>query len=259
MINLAREASIPVREGAAESAEMGTQMLFGESCECLEDQGNWWRVRLSLDGYEGWLNPSMLIQIPERIISTIHIWGFVHSGHIQLGDKTMMRLPRGSRFPIGADGKPMGFAFEGQSWEPADDLRMMSPMTPEDRVEVAKGYLNTPYLWGGRSDFGIDCSGLSQNVYRICGMNIPRDSSVQGRFGEEIAFSERQVGDLAFFRKENSDRISHVGMLSTMHNLIHASGKVRIDDFSEAGIIHSQQKKITHHLVCIRRYLTSIK
>lgn len=121
--------------------------------------------------------------------------------------------------------------------------------------QIAMKYLNAPYLWGGRSPFGIDCSGFTQNVFRICGYVLPRDASQQVKSGVVVdSLAETTPGDLAFFAGE-SGKITHVGIVIEENQIIHASGKVRIDGIDDRGIVHSDSGKVTHQLSSLRRIL----
>ena len=122
----------------------------------------------------------------------------------------------------------------------------------ESILETASVYLNTPYLWGGRSPLGIDCSGFTQMVYRLQGFQIPRDAYEQAEIGKTIkSIEESRIGDLAFFKKEN--KIQHVGIILKNNHIIHSSGKVRIDILDDTGIINSESREYTHRLSTIKR------
>ena len=127
-----------------------------------------------------------------------------------------------------------------------------SDFQANDVIDFAKEYLNSPYLWGGKSPFGIDCSGLTQVILRFFDLNIPRDASQQAEFGQAVDFEDLQRGDLAFF--SNADgKVIHVGFLDGNGAIIHASGCVRMDLFNNQGIIHNKTGELTHHLHSIRR------
>jgi cell wall-associated NlpC family hydrolase len=125
--------------------------------------------------------------------------------------------------------------------------------TKENLLNIAEPYLNTAYLWGGKSIFGIDCSGFVQQVYKMLGIVLPRDAYQQATVGESVGFLEEvQLGDLAYF--DNAERrITHVGIMLNSHQIIHASGKVRIDNIDNMGIVNSDTELRTHQLRMIKR------
>jgi len=166
-----------------------------------------------------------------------------------LVDEEIMWVPYGSRMdlivqpPLKAE-----FFYRGNRLQPVE-------LTGSILLEYAMKYINTAYLWGGRSVFGVDCSGLSQQVFRMAGISIPRDAWQQALQGETVGIlEEAQAGDLAFFDNEEG-RITHVGILISEQAIIHSSGTVRIDVIDDKGIIHSDTGKRTHKLHSIRRFL----
>lgn len=249
MLYFASEAVIPVRSSPQESAEMETQLIFGETCECLEKIPNWWKIRVSADLYEGWVNPRMLLEIPEENTLPSSGWRFVINGSLKMNDGSVMRLPLGAVIPEMED-----FHVNGHTWTCRSDIESLSTKTAQNRIEVARLFMNTPYLWGGRSGYGIDCSGLTQQVFRICGAQLPRNASQQAETGIEVKFEDRTSGDLVFFSKPNQNKITHVGILSSRDTVIHASGKVREDIFDKKGILHRENGELTHQLVIIKRW-----
>ena len=112
-------------------------------------------------------------------------------------------------------------------------------------LRTAELYVNTPYLWGGKSILGIDCSGFIQNIFRINGVILPRDASQQYHIGEKIDIEDIYHGDLVFFRNENGN-ISHVAMYYNNGKIIHSSVDVHIDIVTEEGIYSEKQREITH-------------
>ena len=111
-------------------------------------------------------------------------------------------------------------------------------------VQTALLYLHAPYLWGGRITSGIDCSGFSQLIYRICGLEIDRDARQQALQGKKIDSSKINPGNLAFFGNSIKE-ITHVGIMLNKNEIIHAFGKIRIDIVNNEGIINLESKKLT--------------
>jgi cell wall-associated NlpC family hydrolase len=140
------------------------------------------------------------------------------------------------------------YTYDGQS------LRC-SNATRGSICDTALLYLNAPYLWGGRSPFGIDCSGLVQMVFRINGFRMKRDASMQAGQGSQVSFADSaEPGDIAFFENEEGI-ISHTGIVLHGKKIIHASGRVRIDDLDHEGIFNQELKKYTHKLRLIKTLL----
>jgi cell wall-associated NlpC family hydrolase len=123
----------------------------------------------------------------------------------------------------------------------------------ENIAVAATSFLNTPYLWGGRTHFGIDCSGFTQAVFKLQGINLLRDASQQVDQGYAInLLQETKLGDLAFFENQEGN-IVHVGILLNNEKIIHASGRVKIDFIDEKGIFSEELKRYTHKLKAIKR------
>jgi len=250
-----REAVVPMRSEPTESAEMVSQILFGEKGEILDKHGSWYQIRCAEDGYMGWVDHKLLLEIDRHTFDTITDYRFVLDGSLLLEDQTEMRLPLGARIPLRSSQElPVNFRIEDSSWTIMDSLHMIRVQEKSQLIALSRYFLNTPYLWGGRSGWGIDCSGFVQVLFRMAGLQIPRDASLQASRGEEIPFGDHMPGDLAFFRKKKQNRITHVGMVVSKETIIHASGKVRLDFFRENGIINAQQNQLTHNLVFIKRF-----
>lgn len=220
----------PVRKEPSEKVEMVTQILFGESCEILEEEKYWTKIKMDYDGYEGWIDHLQLKKIDPEILknrkTTIITEDFTS---VMMRDgKTLLSMGSEVEFPAVASRR-------------SHDLR-------ESIVLTAKEFLNIPYLWAGKSFFGVDCSGLVQLVYKIHDIALPRDSYQQADLGYALSFvEESQPGDLAFF--ENSEgRVVHVGIMMQNQQIIHASGKVRIDTLDSTGIYNNELKQHTHKL-----------
>ena len=231
---------------------MISQLVFGECGEILEESGAWVKVRNREDGYEGWVDSKMVLPGGFEALESLSQPSFALTGSLQLQDGTEMRLPLGARIPL-----KMGatsFFWGDREWKSTSSLQLLSIQPREHLLEVAQLFTNTPYLWGGRSGAGIDCSGFTQLVFRMCGQLLPRDSTQQAQGGEEIEFGRHQIGDLAFFTKPGQERISHVGMVGKGNVIYHASGKVRLDFLTKNGILKHPTGNATHILVYLKRY-----
>jgi hypothetical protein len=244
-------AIVPLRATAAHRSEMVSQVLFGETFEVLERAGEWVRVITGFDGYEGWINHLQFTNVaPEVVLNqfaalTITTNAVLTPARKEAGN-SVLNLPFGSSLPL-YDGIKCTVGSDDYDVEHAGNMPGL--------LETAHSFLNTPYLWGGRTHFGIDCSGYVQAVMRTQGVTLKRDASMQAGQGTVVDFlQEAQLGDLAFF--DNAEgRIIHVGMMLDNQNIIHASGKVKIDQIDDQGIYSADQKKYTHQLRIIKRVL----
>ena len=272
----------PVRQEPSEGSEQLTQLLFGEVCEVLDRLPRWTKIRSTLDGQEGWVDFKMLEHVGDEAMRRLG-----DEAMRRLGDEAMGRvavpmaiatdmetgaelmLTLGTRLPNYAHGTfevldkqylinpDCVYDLEGL----LQDDRLASPtnVKGEDVCAVAQRLLNAPYLWGGKNAMGMDCSGFTQVVYGVFGVNLLRNAREQMTQGEVVAsLAEAQPGDLAFFdhadRDPKATNISHVGLLLDNQTIIHCSGNVHIDMIDEQGI-HLANGELTHHLVEIRRYL----
>jgi hypothetical protein len=244
----------PLRAEPAHRVEMISQLIFGECCEILEQVREWSRVRIKYDGYEGWCTTSHLTEVDEleydmakAQLTPEWVTSLEYNGH-------PMMVPMGSHLTAMKNGRAQWrknvVHYKGKAWDcvsPATDTKSVRQLTYK--------FLNIPYLWGGKSVFGLDCSGYVQTVYKFLGIPVLRDAYQQATQGEPIGFLEEcRTGDLAFFDNDEG-KITHVGILLNAHEIIHASGKVRIDKIDNMGIVQSETHQRTHHLRVIRRML----
>ena len=268
---------VPLRGEASERAEMVSQLLFGDSYELLEEEGNWLKIKTADCGYEGFLNLKYhhaltdeqfqeLKQVPQSLVSDFMT--------LVCEEKSQTIFPVfiGTSFPKpDAQGHfklgDAAFALPSWSTESAENSEFkiqnsksnshLPPVTCQlsTMLEFAMRFLRAPYLWGGRTPAGIDCSGFTQLIYKSIGVQIPRDASQQVELGQPLDFaSEGQIGDLAFFQNEEG-RIVHVGMVCALGKIIHASGQVRIDKLDDTGIFNCDTGKYSHQLRIIKRLL----
>jgi cell wall-associated NlpC family hydrolase len=232
---------------------MVSQQLFGEYAEILEEgKDHWVKLRCRFDGYEGWCQGSHLAetagssQAGEEKLTPEWITKIEYNGH-------PMMLPLGSSITDIQDGYASWgenkIRYEGRAWDPAKVKKDNGSIR-----QLAYTFLNTPYLWGGKTVFGTDCSGFTQTLFRFFNIHLLRDAWQQAGQGKElISFQEARFGDLAFFDNDEG-RITHVGMMLGEQEIIHASGKVRVDRIDEGGIIHAENFGRTHRLRLIKRY-----
>ena len=243
-------AIVPMRIEAVDQAEMVNQILFGEHFKVLEVRKKWSKVRLAHDSYEGWVCNKQWIEIEKDIYKqldkevatiAIDILDIISKDHHQ-------PIVIGSILPSFKS----GHALINNEMYRFDGLTTAGFTKKEKLVENALMYLNAPYLWGGRSPLGIDCSGFTQMVYRLQGVDLPRDAYQQAEVGTTLSFvEESEAGDLAFF-DNNKERITHVGIILENNHIIHASGKVRIDRIDQQGIFNKELGTHTHKLRLIK-------
>lgn len=238
-------------------AEQVTQLLFGDHYRVLahSPDGNWLRISSYYDDYEGWIDVRQHQPISAEYFDHINHAEFKITTDITsslLNHKSPQIVLIGSIIPISSSElfrMEEQFAFNGE----AKNLGQRREF--EYLRMIAMKYLNSPYQWGGKGPFGIDCSGFTQMVFKICGYKLLRDSSQQFSQGRSVeSLSETRPGDLAFFSNDKGD-VSHVGILLTENKIIHASGRVRVDQLVSEGIQQSGSGTITHRLKAIRRVL----
>jgi gamma-D-glutamyl-L-lysine dipeptidyl-peptidase len=250
---------IPVRSEPSERSEMVTQILYGEQFEIIDYLPGWCHVRLIYDGYEGWIDSKMMSQLSDREYSrirksvsavTIDIFSIIPISK----DQNMM-VVAGSTLPVW---RPYLRQFSINSVAYHHTGNVVSGMIKDTRsmvISQALKYFNAPYLWGGRSPLGIDCSGLTQVIFKMAGVRLPRDASQQVFCGTPLSFvEETQPGDVAFF-DDDEGNIIHTGIIWKQNKIIHASGKVRIDNVDQYGIFNIETKRYTHKMRVMKKIL----
>lgn len=225
----------PLRAEASHQSEMTSQLLYGESFDFLESETKFAKIKMHFDGYEGWVDNQQISTISEEDFAA-------RKFNVATQAVGIYELSQGNTL--------LSIGSEVLSKTPTT----LTPPSSENISKTAKQFLNVPYLWSGRSFFGLDCSGFVQLVYKLHGISLPRDAAQQAEVGEVLSFvEESKPGDLAFF--ENIEGIiTHVGLMLEDHQIIHAYGKIRIDTLDSTGIFNKDLNKHTHKL----RFLRSI-
>jgi gamma-D-glutamyl-L-lysine dipeptidyl-peptidase len=248
---------VPVRCTPAHSAEMVTQLLFGEVFKIVERSDNWIKIVNHADNYSGWIHYKQFLPITNKTFQALkknieckivtEMQGAIRS----VDGGVVFPIPYGSLLPNIKNGK---FSVEGkQFYYSGKSKKIKQKVSRERLIHDALQFLHAPYLWGGKSEFGIDCSGFSQLIFRVNGINLPRDAYQQAELGNELAFVEQGLpGDLAFFDND-SGKIIHVGILLDEKKIIHASGRVRIDAIDKIGIWNKEENNYSHHLRIIKK------
>ena len=251
-----RVAIAPLRKEPTDRGEIVSQLLFGDRVKVLQKEEKWCLVLTLHDNYEGWMDHKQLEKLAEMQFNDEK--GFSYLAPMQVentliaNDGSKYYLSAGSTIPYYEN----GLCYLGdQTFEVK-----FKPIIP-DRSKIkaniektAKFFQNAPYLWGGRTLFGIDCSGFVQTVYKLNGVQLKRDASQQAEQGEIVDFlTAAQLGDLAFFDNENG-KITHVGLMLSNDKIIHSAGKVRIDPIDDQGIYNAELGKYTHKLRIIKRF-----
>ncbi|MEA4937626.1 hypothetical protein SDC9_139397 [bioreactor metagenome] len=249
---------VPLRASDSERSEMISQLLFGEFVEIIEQSERWFYIKNLADDYLGWIDRKMIKSVSGKEFAAAQ-----RSDRLRLSrpysiiyhtiDNQTKLLPGGSIvYELNGD----DFQIGSENWSLIDPVYIPKlPFSTHQVIEVAMQYLNAPYLWGGKTILGVDCSGLVQLAFAIGGYLLPRDASQQVVKGKTVDFlSEVLPGDLAFFENDEG-HISHVGILIDNSKIIHSSGWVKVENIDAQGIISSLTGEYTHHLRVIKRII----
>ncbi|WP_424493464.1 NlpC/P60 family protein [Salinimicrobium sp. GXAS 041] len=241
-------SAVSLRLEPSERSEMTSQLLYGEHFKVLENRDKWSKIRVAHDLFEGWINNSQYLLISEENYSKFDAAEPVFSADLVelIFDEKQNLLP----IPLGSV-----INFHSFLAHKYDGKKISGKTAKTKLLETAFLYLNTPFLWGGKSPFGIDASGLTQMVYRLSGYQISRNAAQQAQQGESLSFiEESEPGDLAFF-DDKEGIINHVGLMMHNNYIIHAFGKVRVDRIDHSGIYNAELRRHTHKLRVIKKII----
>lgn len=263
---------IPVRVEPKESAEQSTQILFGDTCTIIEQTPRWNRVKLDLDGQEGWVDSKMITPMAKEEYAS-YIADCANAAYVlypiayavSANNSQTIPLTAGTRLTKYQNGQ---FQILGVSFriDPSMVVQQPMPMNDQNLIQTIRFFLNVPYLWGGKNALGMDCSGFTQTILSLFGKKILRNASEQATQGRKISTLQKaKAGDLVFFayyKEANQEsKITHVGILLDAGRVVHCSGRVKVEKIDNTGIFSVEQAnkehpngQYTHRLLQIRRY-----
>lgn len=265
---------VPVRTEPREGAEQETQLLFGEVCAVTETLPGWMKIRNLNDGAEGYVDAIMVSPMTDEEYASYTAALYRTSARVKLpmtyavseNNGQTIPLTLGTRLPNYREGQfnVLGVSFRIDSAAVAEQPFQMSQT---ELMQVTRFLLNTPYLWGGKNALGMDCSGMTQVVMSLFGVDLPRNASQQVNCGSVVEnLQDTKPGDLVFFDHADAEsegslprnctgdtRITHVGMLLDSERVIHCSGRVKIEHIDARGIFSADRQGYSHHLAAIRR------
>lgn len=253
---IAHLSLVPMRSEASDKSEMVNQLLFGETFSILERDRQWVHIQASFDQYKGWIDEKQFLSLSSNEYETLRemlpVYALETLQHV-LHISEYFPLLLGSSLP-NFNGRKAQMKNRSYTYLGETTFKIRNAQADVTQViGYAFKYLHAPYLWGGRSPFGIDCSGLTQMAFKLGNIALPRDAYQQAERGALIEdFAQIQAGDLAFFSND-SGKVIHVGIVLNNNNILHASGKVRVDKLHESGIFNVDSKKYSHKLSSIKR------
>ncbi len=253
MFGICNLSNIPLRIEPSDRSEILSQVLFGEHFEIVEQHNQWVKIKLQFDDYEGWVDEKQFKKITESNFNKLSNSNIVLNGDLieYITNETNFLMP----IPLGSSLSFLDFLEINSDKYVFEGLKFSGINPKVNIIKTSYLYLNVPYLWGGKTPFGIDCSGFTQMVYKLNGYKLLRDARQQANQGEPLSFiEESEPGDLAFFDNDEGN-IIHVGIIMQDNYIIHASGRVRIDRLDHSGIFNSELNKHTHKLRVIKKII----
>jgi hypothetical protein len=246
---------VPLRLEASDNSEMVSQVLFGEHFKVLDKRKKWSKIRIHFDSCEGYIDNKQFIEITEENYLEISNSKTTLSGELidflTEENGNLSTVPIGATLPFFSNKK----TFIGDKEYLFEGAIINKKLDKESILKTAFLFLNTPHFWGGKTPFGIDSSGFTQMVYKLCGYQLLRKANQQAKQGEVLSFiEESEPGDLAFF-DDNEGNINHVGIIMKDNHVIHSYGKVRIDMLDHSGIYNVDSKRHTHKLRVIKKII----
>lgn len=255
MYGICNLSSVPLRVEASDKSEMISQLLFGENFIILEKYKYWSKIKASFDECEGFIDNKQFEEISKDLFTQLAAEKSVYAGEIidciTNSTNDLLMVPLGSKLPLFTADK---FQLNGNNFTYQGNV-FSGTLPKKELIQKAFTFLNTPFLWGGKTPFGIDSAGFTQMVYKLCGYKLYRNTSQQAKQGEVLSFiEESEPGDLAFFDNEEGV-IIHVGIILKDYHIIHAYGKVRIDILDHSGIFNHDLQLHTHRLRVIKKII----
>jgi len=249
---------IPMRSEPKDGSELVTMLLFGEMYEIVDQHGDWYFVQHGFDGYQGWFFSREPVLLTEKEAANIE------EGSMFLAAEPFLKLVSENRALVVGLGSPLP-NFNGHYCRINDEFFLVKGRAkptdnkgrPSYLEELALSLLEAPYLWGGRTTHGLDCSGFTQILYRFAEVDLPRDAKEQAKLGDYVnSFKEKVKGDIAYFKNQDG-KIGHTGIVLDSDKVIHASEKVRIDLLTDRGIYRETLGEYTHQLHSIKSILNN--
>jgi len=245
---------VAVRKYDEHESEQINQLLFGEHFIIQNQIGEWIEIENPFDNSKGWINSSQCTYINKEEYDAICKRDiFIAKDYIDFvfdNENNLIPISVGSNLPHFSHKL---LKINNQSYKYEGEVVRFAQKDKSELVNNAYAYLNSPFLWGGKSPMGIDASGFTQMVYKLNGIKIPRRADEQAKLGDVLSFiEESEPGDLAFFDNEEGE-IVHVGIILSDNYIIHSHGKVRIDMIDHSGIYNLDTKRHSHKLRVIKK------